>query len=108
MQASTQTISAPTHLEAPHEEAGFWSKYVFSTDHKIIGIQYGLTALCFLFFGFCLMLLMRWQIAHPGLPVPVLGPLLSALFGSVAANGVVSPDLYNSFGAMHGTIMVFL
>ena len=26
----------------------------------------------------------------------------------MAAKGIVSPDLYNSFGAMHGTIMVFL
>ncbi len=37
----------------------FLRKYVFSTDHKWIGIQYGITALCFLLFGFCLMLLMR-------------------------------------------------
>src|SRR5579862_5695684 len=91
-----------------HEEPGFWSKYVFSTDHKVIGIQYGFTALCFLLFGFSLMLLMRWQIAHPNQPVPVIGPLLQKLFGDVAAKGIVSPDLYNSFGAMHGTIMVFL
>jgi len=27
-------------------------KYIFSTDHKVIGIQYGMTALCFLLFGF--------------------------------------------------------
>src|SRR6516225_2816748 len=109
MQAATDALPHPHIHEAGHEEAGFWSKYVFSTDHKIIGIQYGVTALCFLLFGFCLMLLMRWQIAHPGQPVPVLGPLLTSLFGeTMASNGVVSPDLYNSFGAMHGTIMVFL
>jgi len=46
MQASTHAISHPGIHEAPHEEAGFWSKYVFSTDHKIIGLQYGFTALC--------------------------------------------------------------
>src|SRR5260221_4093731 len=108
MQASTQAIPHPHLEEAHHEEAGFWSKYVFSTDHKVIGIQYGFTALCFLFFGFCLMLMMRWQIAHPGVPVPLVGPLLERLLGNVAAKGIVSPDLYNSFGAMHGTIMVFL
>src|SRR5215813_12483831 len=108
MQTSTHAISHPAIHEAQHEEAGFWSKYVFSTDHKIIGIQYGFTALCFLLFGFCLMLVMRWQIAHPGEAVPVVGPLLSSLLGSIAAKGIVSPDLYNSFGAMHGTIMVFL
>jgi heme/copper-type cytochrome/quinol oxidase subunit 1 len=84
------------------------SKYIFSTDHKVIGIQYGLMALCFMLFGFFLMLLMRWQIAHPGVPVPVFGPLLEKILGQPAAGGAISPDLYNSFGAMHGTIMVFL
>jgi cytochrome c oxidase subunit 1 len=109
MQASTQTFPHAHAHESHHEEAGFWSKYIFSTDHKVIGIQYGLTSLVFLFLGFCLMGVMRWQIAHPGVPVPVLGPLLTAVFGeTVAAKGIVSPDLYNMFGAMHGTIMVFL
>jgi cytochrome c oxidase subunit 1 len=54
------------------------------------------------------MMVMRWQIANPGQPVPLVGPLLASVFGDVAAKGIVSPDLYNSFGAMHGTIMVFL
>jgi len=108
MQSSTQVLAHP-HLEAAgHEEAGFWTKYIFSTDHKIIGLQYGFTALSFLLFGFCLMLVMRWQIANPGQPVPIVGPLLASVLGDVAAKGIVSPDLYNSFGAMHGTIMVFL
>ena len=40
--------------EAPHVthhpgELGFWRKYVFSVDHKVIGIQYALTGLTFLF-----------------------------------------------------------
>src|SRR5215471_6750057 len=108
MQATTHAPPHPHLAEVHHEEGGFWSKYVFSTDHKIIGIQYGFTALCFLFFGFCLMLLMRWQIAHPGQPVPLLGHLLESTLGDVAAKGTISTDLYNSFGAMHGTIMVFL
>ncbi len=93
---------------AHHEDIGFWRQYIFSTDHKIIGIQYGFSALCFMLFGFFLMMLMRWQIAHPGSPVPVIGPLLAKILGQPAANGVISPELYNSFGAMHGTIMVFL
>jgi cytochrome c oxidase subunit 1 len=71
-------------------------------------MQYGITALCFLLFGFLLMMMMRWQIAHPGEAVPVVGPLLASIFGDVAAKGIVSPDLYNAFGAMHGTIMVFM
>ncbi len=96
------------HGDHAHHDPGFWRTYIFSTDHKIIGIQYGFTALCFMLFGFFLMLLMRWQIAHPGQPVPFIGPLLEKALGQVAAKGAISPDLYNSFGAMHGTIMVFL
>jgi len=34
-----------------HHEESFWRKYIFSTDHKIIGLQYGITALMFLFFA---------------------------------------------------------
>jgi len=40
--------------------------------------------------------------------VPLIGPVLEKVLGQVAAGGIISPDLYNSFGAMHGTIMVFL
>ena len=108
MQATSPTIAGlkPTvHAESP---AGFWRTYVFSTDHKVIGIQYGLTALCFLLVGFFLILVMRWQIAHPGEPIPLVGGFLEKVLGSPATGGVMSPDLYNMFGAMHGTIMVFL
>jgi cytochrome c oxidase subunit I len=96
------------HGEPGHHQPGFWTRYIFSSDHKVIGVQYALGSLSFLLFGFILMLLMRWQISKPGVPVPVLGPLLAWALGPAAANGALSPDLYNSFGAMHGTIMVFL
>lgn len=104
----TGVAHVPLEHETGHADLGFWRTYVFSTDHKMIGLQYGLTALCFLLFGFLLMLVMRWQMAHPGQPVPLIGALLQALLGGVASKGIVSPDLYNSFGAMHGTIMVFM
>ena len=109
MQATTHHVDhAPAH--APHhEDQGFWRTYIFSTDHKVIGIQYGVTALIFLLFGFFLMLLMRWQLAYPMSPIPVFGKILEKLLGDTAASGgVMTPDLYNAFGAMHGTIMVFL
>src|SRR5712672_263639 len=114
MQATTHTTThAGVHHEAHHHEPGFWQKYIFSTDHKIIGIQYGLTALSFLLFGFCLMLCMRWQIAHPGQAIPLVGHLVESAMryadgSTMAAKGIMSTDVYNIFGAMHGTIMVFL
>ncbi len=111
MSTATSTQHAPAHghdTAHHHHEPGFWQKYVFSTDHKMIGIQYGLSALVFLLFGFLLMLCMRFQLANPGQPIPVLGKLLEAILGESAKGGILGPDLYNSFGAMHGTIMVFL
>lgn len=108
MQSTTYANPHTGAHEAHSEDLGFWRTYIFSIDHKVIGIQYGITALAFLMLGFLLMVMMRWQIAHPGEAVPLVGPLLGAIFGNIAPNGVMSPDLYNAFGAMHGTIMVFL
>ena len=92
-----------------HHEQSFWRTYIFSTDHKIIGMQYGFVGLAFLFFGFCLIATMRWSMAYEGSPIPFVGPMLESLLGSgVAPGGVMSAQLYNVFGAMHGTIMVFM
>src|SRR5690349_13840367 len=91
--------------EVHHEELGFWRKYVFSTDHKVIGIQYAITGLVFLLFGFSLMMLLRYQLAYPGSALPLLGKL----FGEARMpGGTLLPEFYNELGAMHGTIMVFL
>ncbi len=110
MQTATNHVAGHAHAEAhEHHEPGFWQKYIFSTDHKMIGIQYGITSLLFLFFGFMLMLAMRYQLAHPGQPIPFVGGLLEKTLGEdMAKGGVMQADLYNAFGAMHGTIMVFL
>jgi cytochrome c oxidase subunit I len=91
------------HRDEHHES--FLRRYVFSLDHKVIGIQYAITALLFLLFGFSLMLLMRWQLAFPGQPNALVGGLLGE---ARAPGGVMIPDAYNELGAMHGTIMVFL
>ena len=108
--ATTHEAHGHEHGHDDHHELGFWRKYVFSTDHKVIGIQYGISGLIFLFFGFGLMMLMRWTIAHgSSTPIPYLGPLLNSLMGDamVTKEGLISSNAYNVFGAMHGTIMVF-
>ena len=96
--------ASPAHDEHHHDQS-FWRKYIFSTDHKVIGVQYSVTGLAFLFFGFVLMMLMRWNLAYPGEPIPFIGSLLGE---NRAPGGIMLPDFYNELGAMHGTIMVFL
>ena len=71
----------------------------------MIGIQYAITGLLFLLFGFTLMMLMRWQIAYPGEPIPLIGQWLG---DERAPGGIMLPEFYNQLGAMHGTIMDFL
>ena len=88
-------------MSADQHNQSFWTKYIWSTDHKIIGIQYGITSLVWLLFGFGLMMIMRYQLAYPDTPVPIVGALLGD-------GGLLPPEMYNSLGAMHGTIMIFL
>jgi len=86
-----------------HHEETFFQKYIWSVDHKVIGIQYGVTSLLFLLFGFGLMAVMRYQLAYPETVIPIIGQWLFAESG-----GIMLPENYNTFGAMHGTIMIFL
>ena len=105
--ASTTAHSSSDHHDDHHHDPPFLRKYVFSCDHKIIGYQYGITALIFLFIGFYLMMVMRWSIASPEKPLPgFLAMFLNDAW--LSEEGRVTGDLYNMFGAMHGTIMVFL
>jgi cytochrome c oxidase subunit I len=78
-----------------HHEPGFLRKYVFSLDHKVIGLQYMFTALSFLLFGFGLVLLMRWQLAYPGKAMPLIGGWFS---DTLAPGGVMLPEFYNQLG----------
>jgi cytochrome c oxidase subunit I len=86
----------------PAPPAGFVRRHVFSTDHKVIAKQFLALGLAFLAVGGFLAMLIRWQLAHPGQPVPGVG---QALFGP--SGGVISPAAYTSLFTMHGTIMIF-
>src|SRR5580765_1018393 len=82
-------------MESPHGHApqGFIRKYVFSLDHKVIGIQYFFLALTAVFVGMFLSLLMRIHMIWPTASIPLIGE--------------IKPETYLSLLTMHGTIMVF-
>jgi len=78
---------------------------IFSTDHKVIGLQYALTSLVFLLLGFLMILMIRWHLAWPTHAIPLIGAWLGE---SRSSGGVMLPEFYLQLGAMHGTVMVFL
>lgn len=84
------------------EPKTFVSKYLISYDHKVIGKQFLWYGIFFLMVGGLMALLIRWTLAFPGVPMPIIGPLL---FPHSA--GVVPPDTYAMLFTMHGTIMIF-
>jgi cytochrome c oxidase subunit I len=83
--------SATIHSHAaPH---GFIRRYIFSLDHKVIGLQYYFLALVAVFVGMFLSLLMRIHMVWPTAVLPLLG--------------TIEPETYLQLLTMHGTIMVF-
>ncbi|MCB1191307.1 MAG: cbb3-type cytochrome c oxidase subunit I [Leptospiraceae bacterium] len=80
-------------MSAGHHELSFWRKYVFSTDHKVIGMQYLFTGIIMAFLGGFLAYVFRYNLGYPGAPIPLYGKL--------------NPMTYNSMVTMHGTIMIF-
>src|SRR6266566_360436 len=97
------TAVAYTPTTAHHEPMSFWRKCIFSTDHKIIGIQFLFVSLFFLLVGGLLAMQIRWQLGFPGKPMPG-GALLPE---TMIVNGVILPEYYVQLVSMHGTFMVF-
>src|SRR5690349_464303 len=97
------SVSKPHETEAHphHPEMGFIRKYIFSTDHKIIGIQFLFSTLIFLFIGGFLAMLVRAQLAWPHSEIPLLNK-------QWVQNGFRMPyEVYNMLFSMHATIMIF-
>ncbi|MDP3775804.1 MAG: cbb3-type cytochrome c oxidase subunit I [Gemmatimonadales bacterium] len=88
---------------AHHDDRSFMRKYIFSTDHKIIGIQFLFLSLFFLLVGGLLAMVIRWQLGFPGKAMPLGGAWPSTM----APDGVVLPEFYAALVTMHGTFMVF-
>src|SRR6201993_2211092 len=98
-------MAEATHAEVHRHPAptGFIRKYIFSIDHKVIGIQYILLALTAVLVGMIMSVLMRVNLSWPGTHIKIL----ETLFPQGAPGGVMTPEFYLSLVTMHGTIMVF-
>jgi cytochrome c oxidase subunit 1 len=78
---------------AHHAEQSFFQKYVFSTDHKMIAMQYLFTGMAMAVVGGFFSYVFRMQMAYPGADVPFWG--------------IVTPAAYNTLVTNHGAIMIF-
>jgi cytochrome c oxidase subunit I len=88
---------------AAHEPQSFVRKYIFSMDHKVIGLQYMITAAFVALIGGGLAMLMRIQLAWP----QTHWTMLERLFPSGFSSGLLKPEFYLAMITMHGTFMVF-
>ncbi|MCC7405340.1 MAG: cbb3-type cytochrome c oxidase subunit I [Bdellovibrionales bacterium] len=78
---------------AEHAHQSIWQKYIFSTDHKVIGLQYLFTGMFMALLGGFFSYAFRMQMAFPGKDVPLWG--------------LVTAGEYNALITNHGTIMIF-
>ena len=82
----------------------FIFKYVFSHDHKVIGLQFLFSGLIFFVLGGLLAMAIRWQLAWPWKPIPILS---RALWSSPSLGYQMPPEFYNKLFTMHASIMIF-
>jgi cytochrome c oxidase subunit 1 len=106
MSTVATATAGEAQVHAGHDDRSFIRKYIFSTDHKVIGIQFLFMSLFFLVLGGLLAMGMRWQLAFPSDPAHPL-PGGSLLPETMVNAGIVLPEFYNSMVTMHGTIMIF-
>src|SRR5580704_17695069 len=85
-----------------HPELSFLRKYMFSEDHKVIGIQFLFSSIIALFIGGALALLVRIQLGWPTGTFPLIGRLYPE-----AWDGRMSSDFYSMCFSMHATVMIF-
>ncbi|MDP6928832.1 MAG: cbb3-type cytochrome c oxidase subunit I [Planctomycetota bacterium] len=91
--SDVHSTTADTVSGHHHAEQSFWSKYIFSTDHKIIAMQYLFTGMFMAAIGGFFSYVFRMQLGFPGEEVPGFG--------------LVTPGNYNAMVTSHGTIMIF-
>ncbi len=91
------------HHHDHHDHGNFLTKYIFSTDHKVIAKQFLITGIIMAIIGIGLSTLFRLQLAFPDTPMPILETVL----GKWAPDGQLDPNFYLAMVTMHGTFMVF-
>ena len=101
------------HFHELHEgdryQSGFFSKYIFSMDHKIIARQFLITGIMWAIIGGLMSIVFRLQLGFPSEDYAWLKPILGKWITiSDAGTGSIAPEFYYALITMHGTIIVFM
>ena len=100
---STENHHFQDHLMEHHHKENFFTKYLFTMDHKMIGKQFLITGMIMGIIGVMMSMLFRLELAYPEQSFPILEFFL----GKWAPDGVMDPNIYLALVTIHGTIMVF-
>ena len=100
---STKNEHFQDHLMEHHHKENFFTKYIFTMDHKMIGKQFLITGMFMGIVGVMMSMLFRLELAYPEQSFPILEFFL----GKWAPDGVMDPNMYLALVTIHGTIMVF-
>lgn len=101
--STTGHMGHDEHHDDHHHEQGFWTKYVFSTDHKMISKQFLITAIVMALLGMFMSLIFRLQLGFPDSKFA----FLESIIGHWGKDGKLDPGFYLALVTIHGTIMVF-
>ena len=100
---STKNEHFQDHLMEHHHKENFFTKYIFTMDHKMIGKQFLITGMFMGIVGVMMSMLFRLELAYPEQSFPIL----ECFLGKWAPDGVMDPNMYLALVTIHGTIMVF-
>ena len=100
---STKNEHFQDHLMEHHHKENFFTKYIFTMDHKMIGKQFLITGMIMGIVGVMMSMLFRLELAYPEQSFPILEFFL----GKWAPDGVMDPNMYFALVTIHGPIMVF-
>lgn len=102
MEVTTEVHQEEHHDD--HHEGNFFTNYIFSLDHKVIGKQFLFTGMFWAVIGGGMSILFRLQLGFPDMNLDWLRPFLGDW---ITTEGKIDPEFYLALVTMHGTIMVF-
>ncbi len=104
---STHSSDHDVHVSEAHDHhehhETFWTKYIFSHDHKMISKQFLVTAILMAVLAMTMSIIFRLQLGWPGEKFPIIEKLI----GHWGKGGKLDPSFYLALVTIHGTIMVF-